>query len=141
MPWGTSESCTRIAAIWGVRRCPQGTAVLGGFESWSGVMGGLLDVAGVPGFLQDRPQFYAASDGERAAWSHFIRRWHETHGDRPVGVGDLFVLVTASHDPIALDLGTGSERKANENLKMISRERIFLKMSLKMRAKMSEICG
>ena len=114
--WATEERCRLVQAsltlvqAWIAEGCRHGTAVLGGFESWARVMGGLLDVAGVPGFLQDRPQLYAASDGERAAWCHLIRQWNETFGDRPVGVGDLFSLVDGSRDPIDLDLGHGSER-------------------------------
>ena len=114
--WATEERCRLVQAVltlvqaWIAEGCLHGTAVLGGFESWCRVMGGLLDVAEVPGFLQNRQQLYRASDAERAAWLHIVSRWHETCGDRSVGVGDLYLLVTHSHDPIDLDLGNGSER-------------------------------
>jgi len=120
--WARDERRGAVAAAitlvwaWIAEGCPDGTAVLGGFESWSRVLGGLLDVARVPGFLQDRRQLYAASDVERAAWSHLLHKWHKTYGDRPVGAGDLFKLVTASHDPIDLDLGKGSEQSQRTTL-------------------------
>jgi putative DNA primase/helicase len=44
---------------------------LGSFESWAGVLGGILHVAGIPGFLDNAAEFYKRSDaeGEKA------RRW------------------------------------------------------------------
>ena len=120
--WTREERCRLVQAAltlvlaWTVKGHPEGHAVLGGFERWSHVLGGLLDVVGVPGFLEDRQQFYVASDAERSVWSHFLCQWEKVHGDRPVGAGDLFSLVTASHDPIDLDIGKGSEQSQRTTL-------------------------
>ena len=114
--WALRERCRLMQAVltlwqaWIAAGCPEGDETLGGFERWSRVMGGFLMVAGVEGFLQDRQHFYSASDADRAAWTHLLRRWHETFGDRTVGAGDLFSIVTSAHDPIDLDLGDGSDR-------------------------------
>ena len=55
-------------------------------------MGGILDSAGVPGFLDDRHAPVEAADPEEAAWQAFVARWAEVHGTSPVGGRELLVL-------------------------------------------------
>src|SRR5207244_824979 len=44
-------ACLVLTRAWIAKRRPQGDLVLASFESWSRVMGGILQVAGIPGFL------------------------------------------------------------------------------------------
>ena len=46
---------------------PPGKRILGSFESWAAVVGGILEHAGVPGFLQDTEQLYEAADVDGAS--------------------------------------------------------------------------
>src|SRR5262249_30785828 len=46
-----------LARAWVAAGRPLGTRTLGRFESWSRVLGGILDVAGVTGLLSDRDEF------------------------------------------------------------------------------------
>lgn len=90
---------------------------LGMFESWSRVMGGILDTAGIPGFLGNLEDFYEQSDAEGAAWRSFVARWWERHEGAEVGVSDLWQLVApADGDPLDLGLGDGSERSQKTRL-------------------------
>jgi len=91
---------------------PMGTATMGMFEDWARVMGGVLEVAGVPGFLKNLDSFYQASDNEAAAWRELCERWFDRYQDRPIGVANLWPLVNLSDPlpPIDLPLGDGSER-------------------------------
>lgn len=87
---------------------------LGSFEAWSKVMGGILEVAGIPGFLENTEQFYEEADAEGASWRNFVLSWWETHGGDEVGVADLWAIATQC-DP-AIDLGDGGERSQRTRL-------------------------
>jgi hypothetical protein len=84
------------------------------FESWSEVLGGILDFVEVPGFLGNLESFYEDSDTEGAAWRTFLAAWWEKFGDREVGVSDLYQLALDSDSPF--DLGEGSERSQRTRL-------------------------
>ncbi len=51
---------------------PAGRKRLGSFESWSETMGGILEVVGVPGFLENQDKLRAQSDAQRAPWRTFV---------------------------------------------------------------------
>ena len=53
------SACLSIVQHWISAGMPQGSATLGRFESWAGIMGGILNVAGVPGFLEDRDRLHS----------------------------------------------------------------------------------
>jgi hypothetical protein len=43
-----------LAAAWHEQGRPTGGAVLGSYQSWADVIGGILEVAGIPGFLGNK---------------------------------------------------------------------------------------
>ncbi len=71
---------------------PQGKVKLGSFEAWSGVMGGILGVAGISGFLQDLDKVYETADAEGEIWREFVQAWWEGFRDEPQRVADLNTL-------------------------------------------------
>lgn len=90
---------------------------LGMFERWSRVIGGILQVAGVPGFLGNLEDFYEQSDAEGAAWREFVARWWEAHGEHEVMVSDLWRLIApVEGDPLDLGLGDGKEQAQKTRL-------------------------
>ncbi len=104
---------------------PPGNTTLGMFEQWSEVIGGVLNVVGVAGFLSNLSEFYDESDTEGAAWCSFLAAWWEQHGDGETTVRDLWSL---AHDDEAQPLGDGSEQSQRVKLgKMIAekRDRVF----------------
>jgi hypothetical protein len=96
-----------LARFWVVEGRPIGTRALGGFEGWAGVIGGILEVAGIPAFLGDR-EHASNDDPEDEAYAVFFSRWWHVHEDRPVSAGDLVELATEA----GLDLGDGAEKLA-----------------------------
>jgi hypothetical protein len=54
---------------------------LGGYESWVRVIGGILDHAGIDGFLMNLAEMYEANDGENPAWAAFFSAWYEKFTD------------------------------------------------------------
>lgn len=53
-------------------------------------MGGVLEVAGIDGFLGNLDEMMEASDSEGAGWSAFIATWWDRFGTADVGAADLF---------------------------------------------------
>ena len=92
---------------------------LGGFEDWREVIGGILEVCKVPGFLENQREVYRESDKKGKAWRSFVERWWAKYQDKPVGVRELFRLVvpmTEEEDPIDLKLGDGTDRALQTRL-------------------------
>jgi phage/plasmid primase-like uncharacterized protein len=83
---------------------------LGMFEKWSDVIGGILHVAGIPGFLGNLDAFYEDSDWEGAEWRNFIAAWSEKWGEVEVTVSNIFDLADS------LELGSGNERSRKTKL-------------------------
>lgn len=92
-----------LIAAWDAAGRPEGEPVLGRFESWSRVMGGILAVAGIEGFLSDLDEQYSAVDAEAMAWAEFVNAWRAGFRTREVTVAELWPLVAQ------VDLGLGED--------------------------------
>jgi hypothetical protein len=75
---------------------PEGKKVLGMFESWAKVIGGILDAANVGGFLGNIDEFYLEADREGGHWRAFLAAWWAAHSTRPVTVADLVALAVGA---------------------------------------------
>jgi len=82
-PWVRAERGRILAAIltlaraWVVadRPSPAHPPRLGGFEEWANVVGGLLTIPPVDGFLGNLDALYEQADCERPQWEAFFQRW------------------------------------------------------------------
>ena len=93
--------------------CPS----LGMYESWASVIGGVLHTAGIPGFLSNLNDFYAASNTEAETMRTFVSAWWHASGQDARRVADLLPLALASEPP--LDLGGKSEHSQKTKLGLI----------------------
>jgi hypothetical protein len=66
--------------------------VLGSYEEWAAIIGGVLEAAGIPGFLENREKYKARSDDQIADWRELVDAWFDEFGSLPVGIADLFGL-------------------------------------------------
>ena len=88
---------------------------LGSYEHWTAVMGGILDVAGVKGFLDNLHEFYEATVSMSAiAWSVFVEMWWERYGSEDVPAADLVPLALES----GVELSGGTEKAQKVSLGM-----------------------
>ncbi len=94
-----------MVKAWIVAGCPLSSKKLGMFEEWAQTIGGILEFAGIPGFLENLDEFYEASDFETQSLGSFIRSWYEKYLTAEVGTSELFDLASEF-----LDLGFGNER-------------------------------
>lgn len=114
----TWASAHRGDLVWAALTCvqawvaagrPPGNYVLGQYEAWAHVMGGILDVIGVEGFLANIDEVYSSADEETQQWEEFMDSWWELHGDRPQSVRELF-RIASERDLLLLVRGSGSEQ-------------------------------
>jgi hypothetical protein len=62
-----------LARAWFAAGCPEpSTPILGSFEEWCRIAGGILEFAGVSGFLGNLDELYRQSDPTVAAWEVFL---------------------------------------------------------------------
>jgi hypothetical protein len=59
------------------------------FPQWQSIIGGILQSASIPGFLDNLEAQRATLDSESTAWSALFESWHEKHGESFVAVADL----------------------------------------------------
>jgi putative DNA primase/helicase len=103
---------TTLIQAWMAAGRPRGTAPrLGMFEAWSETIGGILEVAGIEGFLGDLESGYIGSDRDHAAWNDFLTAWSERHGAAEVSVATLYSLASG-----LLGLGDGGQRGESTKL-------------------------
>jgi hypothetical protein len=65
---------------------------LGSFEAWSRIMGGILQTAGITGFLENQNEFYEAADEDSLAARCFVQSWWERYQTQSVLAADLVPL-------------------------------------------------
>jgi len=84
-----------LARAWVVagRNPAAGSPGLGGFEQWSAVMSGILEVAGIEGFLTNLDAFRENVGSEHEGMYEFLSAWRAQHGLLPVKVRDLDLRV------------------------------------------------
>jgi Primase C terminal 2 (PriCT-2) len=99
---------------------------LGSYESWSDVLGRILDGAGFPGFLGNLDDLYNRADAEGAAWRALIGAWWEAHESTPTTASDLFPLVTEAEADVLINGKdeTGRKRSFGKALSR-ARDRVF----------------
>ncbi|ANB34402.1 hypothetical protein M2324_000380 [Rhodovulum sulfidophilum] len=73
-------ACLTLCQAWIAVGRPRGGRSIGSFENWAHVLGGVLEVAGIPGFLGNLEEMMESSDSEGAAWNAFIGAWWERFG-------------------------------------------------------------
>jgi hypothetical protein len=63
--------------------------VLGSYEGWSTILGGVLEHAGVAGFLGNLGSLYQFADEEAAHWEEFLDTLAGQYGSKPFTTGEL----------------------------------------------------
>ena len=127
------SACLSLVQAWIDAGMPKGKGTLGRFERWVEVMGGILDVADVKGFLSNRESLYANADADSYEWSALGRAWWTQYGDRIITAKDL--LGIAKDKNLLLDLwggrsGLSGQQRMGHALGA-HRDRVFRKYRIK----------
>jgi putative DNA primase/helicase len=78
-----------LALAWIAAGRPCGERSLGSFESWSAVMGGILAVAAIEGFLANLDSLRENAGSEQEAMLESLSLWRELHGGKPMKAAEL----------------------------------------------------
>ena len=75
-----------IARAWYVAGKPRDptTPVVGSFNTWASSMGGILQLAGVSGFLGNLDRVYELANEEATQWENFLSEWALHYGQNAV---------------------------------------------------------
>lgn len=115
------SSILTLVQAWIKAGKPTSETRIGSFEEWSDVMGGILKVGGINGFLENLNAFYEDSDAEARTIKDFLLGWYQEYKSITVGVAELYNLVMENDIPI--DIGDKSERsqktKLGQNLRRL----------------------
>jgi hypothetical protein len=102
-------ACLTLVRAWQTAGSPVGSASLGSYEEWASIMGGILAVAGIDGFLTNLDRFYQQFDTETSGWKEFVAAWWRENKDRLVRASDLLAAYDTCNDDF-LFVGGGDER-------------------------------
>jgi putative DNA primase/helicase len=131
---GLVAACLTLGRAWIAAGRPRHQKTIGSFEGWAEVMGGILEVAGVPGFLGNLKEMYERADAEGGVWRSFVALWWQRFGTAEVGSSDLYELATASEPPLPLgDAGERSQRTRMGKALGRMRDRVFAVSDLRLR--------
>jgi hypothetical protein len=89
-------ACLTLIQAWIAAGRPVPTPTLGSFESWAEVIGGVLHVAGIDGFLDNSDEFFDQADTDGNGWRAFVAEWWHLFEDKAVSVADLYPLYNGS---------------------------------------------
>jgi len=78
-----------IIRAWYLAGHPAGGRTLGSFESWARTVSGILEFAGVEGFMANAAKFYDDADDDIAEWDAFLGVWSALY-PIPMSSGELF---------------------------------------------------
>ncbi len=122
--WANVHRGELVAAVltlvqaWLAAGRPEGTRTLGMYEHWTRVIGGILDVARIPGFLRNLEEFYERADMDGTSLADFIAAWWDAHGNHERKVSELHGIALES----GIDLGEKSEQSQKVRLGKLLRE-------------------
>ncbi len=102
-----AAACTLVQA-WIVAGRPRGSKTIGTYEAWAETLGGIIDVAGVPGFLDNLRDFYAEADVDGRPIRALITAWQAERPGQDLTIQDLLLFLEMWK--IDVDLGSGNDR-------------------------------
>jgi hypothetical protein len=106
------SACISIVQAWLDAGMPKGTETMGRFESWAEIMGGILSVSGIRGFLSNRERLYTTADSETEEWRAACVAWWDAFEDRAITASDL--LEVLKKKSLLLDVWGGRSALAGQ---------------------------
>lgn len=75
-------ACLTIVAHWFARGRPVGKTTMNSFDHWAAIMGGILESAGIEGFLSNIPAYLAEKNDDDVGTSDFVQALWTQFGDK-----------------------------------------------------------
>jgi hypothetical protein len=126
------KSILILVQKWISLSCPLSNNKLGSFERWSAVIGGILEVNGIGGFLENLEELYESSDVEGSEWRSFVIRWYAEHGTEHMNAAELYALCE-NYGLMSKVLGLGNASfkitRIRESLR-VAKDRVVAKLKI-----------
>jgi len=87
-------ACLTLIRAWLAAGRPMGKEVMGSFESWAQVMGGIFEVVGIPGLLANRETLRRTAVAQSSEWEEFFTLWWAQFQNAPVKVADVYPIAS-----------------------------------------------
>ena len=79
-----------MARVWVLAGRPNGCkTIIGGFDEWVAIVGGILAYAGISGFLDNLSELYEEVDIGSEEWGEFFMAWYKEHMDAALTSSDV----------------------------------------------------
>jgi hypothetical protein len=90
-----------MAKAWVLAGNPNGCkAIIGGFDEWVHVVGGILNYAGIKDFLGNLNKLYEEVDEGGDEWKEFFEKWFELHPGKGLRSSDLCEELQERESPL-----------------------------------------
>jgi len=96
---------------WRATGAVPGAKTLGKFERWAKTVGGILEAAGIPGFLDNAAAFRKQCADQVGELAEFVKLWAAQHGTTPVISGDLFEIAREALETVLTAENEDGKRK------------------------------
>jgi hypothetical protein len=120
-----AAACTMIQAWIFAGRPPMKVQPPSRFSAWARVVGGILEHAGIGGFLANSKELRRSADVAREALRAFVSDWAHAYGEHDVAAKELLPLALSA----GVDLGYGEEAsklsKLGKSVLSVNEDRIF----------------
>ena len=103
------NKCLTIIQGWIAEGMPKCDRTIGKYESWSKVIGGILEYTEIEGFLEDLDKMYEEIDKETEMWKKFLEIWWDKKGNKDLKTAKIWRIAN-NHDLLLPVLGDGSDR-------------------------------
>lgn len=90
-------ACLTLIRAWLQAGRPAGLANMGSFEGFCSVVGGVLQNAGLHGFLDNRNEVKSLADFQTSEWTECFQAWWDTYADNAVSASEVLMIVEQRH--------------------------------------------
>jgi hypothetical protein len=98
---------------WAQAGAPRRNVRMGGYSEWTSAMAGLLDWAGIPGFMANRDETAIELDEESGEWHAFLETWYRIYGSTPKATKEVLLHSDIGED---MPLNIRNEKPAPRQL-------------------------
>lgn len=103
---------------------PRASTTKPSFDAWAGVVGGILETAGIPGFLAHDLEFRAGAGQDNHELRNLLTLWWSAFKKKRVSTSDVFKVLAENESDIEIDLGQNGEDSMRKRLgKFLSRNK------------------
>jgi hypothetical protein len=83
-------ACHVLVQHWVSKGCPAGSVSMQSFTEWVRVLGGILETAGIQGFLSNRKTYMVAQNEDQSVIEEVTKRVYKKFDTKPLRVNDVF---------------------------------------------------